>query len=162
MKLEYTLNSISGKKKALCIGDLIKYYGETRYKIIESIQKLNENEATRGMVANLLKKVATSSPAVDMLMGNLEELAKKNIFSFTIDDINPVLFDNGRDHCIIVVDVGDEYFSAKAIYDMMKPGFRKHDFEENVKKEKAVWKSWFEKNLRDDYTKVFTCKVLIE
>jgi hypothetical protein len=162
MKLEYTLNNISGKKKSLCVGDLIKYYGETRYKIIESIQKLNENETTKGMVANLLKKVASNNVAVDMMIGNLEELAKKNIFSFTIDGINPVLFDTGKDTCVIVVDVGAEYFSAKAIYDMMKPGFRKRDFEENIKKEKAIWRSWFEKNLKEDYTKAFTCKILEE
>lgn len=162
MKLEYTLNSISGKKKALCVGDLIKYYGETKYKIVESIQKLNENETTRGMVASLLKKVASNSPAVDIMMGNLEELAKKNIFAFTIDDINPVLFDTGKDSCVLVVEVGDEYFAAKAVYDMMKPGFRKHDYEGHVKKEKEVWRSWFEKNLKDDYTKSFSCKVLTE
>lgn len=162
MKLEYTLNSISGKKKSLCVGDLIKYYGETRYKIIESIQKLNENETTKGMVANLLKKVASNNVAVDMMIGNLEELAKKNIFSFTIDGINPVLFDTGKDTCVIVVDVGAEYFSAKAIYDMMRPGFRKGTFEDYVKKEKNDWKSWFEKNLREDYTKSFVCKVIEE
>lgn len=162
MKLEYTLNNISGKKKSLCIGDLIKYYGETKYKIIESVQKLNENETTRGMVANLLKKVAKNSPAVDIMMGNLEELSKKNIFSFTIDGINPLQFDTGKDNCILVIDISDEYFAAKAIYDMMKPGLRKHEYEEHIKKEKDAWRSWFDKNLRDDYTRCFTCKVLVE
>lgn len=159
MKIEYTINNITGKKKTLCIGDLIRYYGETKYKMIEGIQKLNESKTTRGMVANLLGK-AINNPSANLIMNNLEELAKKNIFSFKVDGFDPLLFDNGENSCVIVLEFGEEYFVAKAIYAMMKPGFRKLEFEEYVRKEKEDWIKWFEKNLKKDYTTSYTSKIL--
>lgn len=158
MKIEYTLEKITGKNKSLCVGDLIRYYGETRYKIIEGIQKLNDSKTTKGMVAKLLSKV-TDNAGVEMIMANLEQSAKKTIFSFDIDGVNPLLYDNGNDSCIIVIELGEEYFSAKAIYDMMKPGFRKMTFEEHIQKEKDNWMKWFEKNLKD-YTSCYNIKIL--
>ncbi len=160
MKIEYNIKDISGKNKALCIGDLIRYYGETRYKIIESVEKLNSNETTKGMVINLLKK-AINNPLVGGIFDNMQELAKKKVFSFTVDDFNPIKFDNGKNSCILVLDMGDEYFTAKAIYAMMRPGFRKQCFEAYVEKEKQEFRRWFEKNLKD-YTHNYTYKLLEE
>ena len=158
MKIEYKIDKITGKNKSICVGDLIRYYGETRYKIIEGIKKLNDSKTTKGMVAKILSK-ATDNASVEMIMGNLEETAKKQIFAFKIDDINPLTYDNGKDNCVIVVELSQEYFSAKAIYDMMKPGIRKLTFEEHIQREKENWIKWFEKNLKD-YTSSYESKIL--
>lgn len=161
MKLRYNINNISGKNKALCIGDLIRYYGETKYTIIEKVNKLNSSENTKGMVTNLLKR-AMDNPQVGMVMDNLEELAKKDVFKFTVDEINLCnKFDNDNDNCSIVIDMRDEYFTAKAIYAMMRPGFRKQSFEDFVNKEKQDFKRWFEKNLKE-YTSDYNCVVVEE
>ena len=158
MKIEYSLDKITGKNKSLCVGDLVRYYGETKYKIVDGIQKLNDSKTTKGMVAKLLSK-ATNNAGVEMIMGNLEQYAKKSILSFSIDDINPLLYDNGKDNCVVVINISEEYFNAKAIFDMMKPGFRKMSFEEHILKEKENWVKWFEKNLKD-YTNCYSSKVL--
>lgn len=160
MKIQYDIKNISGKNKALCIGDLIRYYGETKYKIIDGMQKLNDSETKKGMVAGLLKKVV-NNPSVDMIMSNLEEFSKKNIIVFAVDGFNPLVFDNGTDSCVLVVEMGDEYFAAKAIYGMMKPGFRKMEFEDHVDRERKNWIRWFEKNLKE-YSNSFTSKILEE
>jgi len=157
MIIEYNLDKISGKNKSLCVGDLIRYYGETRYKIIEGVQKLNDSKTTKGMVASLLAKAA-NNPGAQLIMGNLEEFAKKKIFGFKIDGINPLTFDNGEENCVIEIELGEEYFSAKAIYSMMKPGFRKMTFEESLDRERDVWLKWFEKNLKD-YTNSYSRKI---
>ena len=158
MKIEYTIDKITGKNKSLCVGDLIRYYGETRYKIIEGVKKLNDSKTTRGMVAKLLSK-AMDNPSTELIMGNLEKFAQQNIFNFKIDGINPLKFDNGKERCIITIELGEEFFSAKAVYDMMKPGLRKMSFEEHVEKEKENWVKWFEKNLKD-YTSCYSSKIL--
>lgn len=160
MKIEYNIKNISGKNKSLCIGDLVKYYGETRYKLIESIQRLNKDNTTKSMVANILKK-AMNNPNVEMMFDNMEELSKKNIFSFQIDDTNPLVFDNGKDNCKITITMNDEYFAAKAIYDMMKPGFHKKEYKDYVNDEKEEWKKWFTKNLKE-YTTDYSCIILEE
>ena len=160
MKMEYNIKNISGKNKALCIGDLIRYYGETQYKIIESAEKLSSSETTKGMVTNLLKK-AMDDPRVGAVFDNIQELAKKKIFSFTIDNVDPIVFDNGKDSCNLIVNMCDEFFTAKAIYAMMRPGFRKQNFEDYVEKEKQEFRRWFEKNLKE-YTNNYDCKILEE
>ena len=160
MKVEYKIRDISGKSKSLCVGDLIRYYGETRYGIIEKIEKLNNSETTKSMVANLLQK-AMNNPAVGAVFDNLNELSKKKVFSFSIDKIDPTCFDDGSDECTLVVDMGDEYFSAKAIYDMMKPGFKKRTFEECVERQKQEFIRWFERNLKE-YSTDYDRKMLEE
>ena len=112
------------------------------------------------MVAKLLTK-ATNNPGASMIMDNLEQYAQKNVFSFTIDEINPLIYDNGEENCVIIIDMGEEYFSAKAIYDMMKPGFRKMEVEDHIKNEKENWLKWFEKNLKD-YTSCYSRNILEE
>lgn len=158
MKIEYEIKNISGKDKSLCIGDLIRYYGETKYKLIESVQRLNNSQTTKGMVSNLLSS-ALKNPMAASIFDNLEELSKKDIFKFTIDEFDPLVFDNGKSTCDIILCMGDEYFAAKAVYGMMKPGFRKIGFEEHVIREKESWLRWFEKNL-NEYTHSYTKKVL--
>lgn len=160
MKIEYTLKDISGKNKAVCIGDLIRYYGETKYKIVESVEKLNSSETTKGMVMNLLRK-AIDSPLVGNVFDNLVELSKRNVFSFTVDDKNPVIFDNGKNSCNLCIVMDDAYFVTKTIYAMMRPGFRKMSYEEYLEKEKQVFKRWFDKNLKE-YTTNYTYKILEE
>ena len=109
MKIEYSLKDITPKNKAVCIGDLIRYYGETKYKIIESVEKLNNSETTKGMVINLLRK-AIDNPYIGNVFDNLVELSKKNIFSFTVDNKNPVIFDNGKNNCNLCIVMDDAYF----------------------------------------------------
>jgi hypothetical protein len=151
---------MSPKNKALCVGDLIRYYGETKYKIIESVEKLNSSETTKGMVANLLRK-AMSNPMASSIFDNLSELAKKDIFSFTVDGVNPIVFEDAENGCSLVVKMSDEYFQAKAIYAMMRPGFRKYSFEECIEREKQDFRRWFDKNLKE-YASSYRVKVLEE
>jgi len=162
MKLEYTLEKISNKKKTACVGDLIKYYGEIKYKIVEQANNLSRDKITKSMVANLIKQIAANNPAVDMMLNNIEELAKKELFSFTIDGFNPLEFDNGKDSCVLVLTMNEEWFAAQALGAMIRPGFRKFSFNEHLQKEKNDWKVYVEKNLRNDYTKYFKCRVLEE
>jgi hypothetical protein len=160
MKLEYTISSISGKKKALCVGDLIKYYGEHRYKLIDAARNLSNDKTTKGLIVNLIKKIATNNAAVDMMLNHVEELAKKKIFKFTIDGFDPVQFDNGTDSCVLVLEMDEEWFIGQAMGAMVRPGFRKFSFEQHLEREKDAWRKYIDDNLRNDYSKCFTCRVL--
>jgi len=160
MKIEYSLKDITPKNKAVCIGDLIRYYGETKYKIIESVEKLNNSETTKGMVMNLLRK-AIDTPLVGNVFDNLVELSKRNVFSFTVDNKDPVIFDNGKNSCNLCIVMDDAYFVTKAIYAMMRPGFRKMSYEEYIEREKQEFKRWFDKNLKE-YTSNYSFKILEE
>ena len=160
MKIEYSLKDITPKNKAVCIGDLIRYYGETKYKIIESVEKLNNSETTKGMVMNLLRK-AIDNPYIGNVFDNLVELSKRNVFSFTVDNKNPVIFDNGKNNCSLCIFMDDAYFVTKAIYAMMRPGFRKMSYEEYIEREKQEFKRWFDKNLKE-YTSNYSFKILEE
>jgi len=160
MKIQYDIKNITGKNKSVCIGDLIKFYGETRYKTIEGIERLNRDKNTRGMVVRLLQK-ALNNPGVQGVFDNLSEIAKKRFFQFSVDGKDLLCFDNGKENCILEVEMSEEYFTTKAIYDMMKPGIRKMDFEDYVKKEKEQWNKWFEKNL-NEFTRCYERKILEE
>ncbi len=107
------------------------------------------------------RKINLSGLKIDFGVQRLKLIRerKKNIFFFTVDDINPLLFDTGNDTCKIIIEIGDEYFSAKAIYDMMKPGFRHMEINDYIIKEKQSWIHWFEKNLKD-YSSCYTSKIL--
>ena len=154
------VKNISGKNKSLCVGDLIRFYGETRYKMIEGVERLNRDEKTKGMVANLLKK-ALNNPSVDLVFGNIEEISKRKFFNFTVNKKDPLEFDDGKDSCVIVIEMQQDYFAAKSVYSMMKPGIRKYDLEKYIEKEKKDWQKWFEKNL-NGYTRCYTSNILEE
>jgi hypothetical protein len=160
MKIKCEINNITGKQKVFCISDLIRYYGETRYKILEGIQRLNQSNTTKGMIASLLKKVS-NNPNVSIMMNDLEGFAQKRVFSFTINDIDLLIFDDGKKQCNLTVEIGDEYFFAKAVYDMMKPAFKKTTYEQYVEKEKQDWLRWFTKNLQD-YTKDYKTETIVD
>lgn len=159
MLIEYDIKKISGMKKSLCVGDLIKYYGETAAKTRDKVKKLNESNDTKGMIASILRK-AMNNQGAQMVMDNIQESAKKNIFSFKIDDINLLTFDNHKETCVIEVEMIEEYFVTHALWNMMTPGFRKMSYEQHIEKEKERWLKWFEKNLRNDYTTCYTKKIL--
>lgn len=160
MKIEYRINNITPKKKMLCIGDLIRYYGEVKFKIIESAERLNSS-GTKGMVTNLLKK-AINNPHVDLIMNNLTEIAQRDILKFTIDGLNliPSVDVINAGNCVIVIEMDEAYFHSQAMFDMMKPGFRKRTYEDHVNNRKQDWMRWFEKNLKADYTEDYSRKIL--
>ena len=164
MKVEYTIKNLPSKRKMICVGDLMGYFGEVRYKILGDVNQFTKNNTTKNMVKSLLRKVA-SNTNVDLILDNLEEAAKQNIFFFEVNGID--LLTNAipiaeTEPLVLTLDMREEYFQAQAIFDVMKPGFRNLPYIDYIKKRKKEWMGWFEKNLKKDYTNHFTVKILEE
>ena len=159
MKVEYGINNITPKSKMLCIGDLIRYYGEVKFKIIESAEKLN-GSGTKGMITNLLKK-AINNPHVDLIMNNLTEIAQRDILKFTVDGVNliPDIELINKKSCVIVIEMDEAYFHSQAMFDMMKPGFRKREYVDHLQNRKNEWMKYITKNFKE-YTENCSYKIL--
>lgn len=152
MKVTYVLNNISGKNKALCVGDLVRYYGETKYKIRENLQKIKDSKTISAMIINSIRKNSNfAGVTIEGLLANLEASNASDIFAFKVNNQNLIQIFDAQPDMVIEVFMDELFFSTKAVMSQNMPGFRLHaiPIEHQIQKEKESWVKWFEKNLRD-------------
>jgi hypothetical protein len=151
MRIIYECKDISKRNRANCVGDLLRYYGETRYKIVESLEKIKNNKTISAMLVNSMRKRAgMTGLTVDMLLTRLENTAQMKMLDLKINGKQPyIIFEDGEDMEIEIF-MDDLYFETKAMLDQALPGIRKKpSVDVYVFKEKEAWVRWFEKNLKD-------------
>jgi len=165
MKILYTIKDMPPKKKSLCLGDLIRYYGETKYKTLEHIQKLQQNKTMAAKLVNSIRKLPNNQNfTIDIILQALETASSTQIFDFKIDGISPnAILKEGKDVAIEIY-MNPLYFTTKAVMYQAFPGFRsKHDnIEVAIKKENDLWVKWFERELRGYSAKPFEKTILEE
>ncbi|RLF50598.1 MAG: hypothetical protein DRN24_06290, partial [Thermoplasmata archaeon] len=73
MRVVYELEDIGNYKKASCIGDLLKYRGETIYKLREGLNKIKNDKGISSMLINAMRKSKTmTGMTIENLINNLE------------------------------------------------------------------------------------------
>jgi len=152
MKLSYQLHDISNRKMALCIGDLVRYVGQTNYKMKEGVENIKSSKTLSSIFLSKMRQGnGLSGMTIDNLLNALELASLSDFFYITIDGVNPCdLFDKKKDITMKVF-MNDNYFLIKSYQQSMIPGFRieKQPIDRIMVKEKEKWMNWFEKNLRD-------------
>jgi len=152
MKIKYGLKNMSLLNQSLCIGDLMRYYGESKFKLVESIEKIAEDRGLTVKMLNAIRKHTMAGITIDGLINNLELAAGTDVFKFTI---------NGKDPTEIFIDGDIEleiymnplYFTTKAAISGQIPGFRRKkissELELNIKakQEQTKWLRFFEREL---------------
>ena len=156
---------MNNRKKASCVGDLIKYRGETIYKIREGLDKIKDNKGLASIIINAMKKnKGMAGMTIEQLLTNLETSSSIDIFSFKVNDHELYKLFDESNNMNIEVYMDDLYFQSKAMMDQALQGFRikKMPYSLLVEKEKDKWLRWFEKNLKDYHPLNQTIKSLIE
>jgi hypothetical protein len=152
MHIRYVLNGVSPKNKMLCIGDLIRYYGEAKYKTQEKLNKIRYNHGLSSMLLNSMRKhPGMSGMTIESLISSLEASASMDIFTFDVDGKSiSKMIDADSHNMILEVDMNPLFFSTKASLTMYTPTIgKKRSFEEMEAREKENWIRWFEKELNN-------------
>jgi len=153
LKLKYILKEIPFKQQALCIGDLLRYHGESKYGLAESIDRIASN---KGLAVKLLNTIRShsgmSGMTIDSLINQLQVASGIDIFKFTVngEDLSTVFKDTKE----IELDVymNPVYFTTKGALTQYLPGIRRKKAGndavlEQAKFEQEKWIRWFEREL---------------
>jgi hypothetical protein len=148
MKIRYTLEDMPLRKQSLCFGDLMRYYGDSKFKLAESIKKIQANKGVAVKLLNAIRNHTKTGMSLDMFLDSLENTSHIDIFKYTV---------NGKDPCTIFqeetveleVYMNPVYFSTKGAITQHLPGFRSHkgNVYDQAKKEQDKWLVWFEREL---------------
>ena len=153
MKIRYTLKKMPLLKQSLCVGDLTRYYGESKYKLIESVKRIEENRGLSAKLLNTIRKhTAMAGLTIDGLINNLELASGTDIFKFKIN--NQTITDMFKDGDVeLEIYMNPIYFVTKGAITSQLPGFRRKpaqsstEIEFKAKQEQTKWITWFEREL---------------
>jgi hypothetical protein len=135
------------RKQSLCFGDLMRYYGDSKFKLAESIRKIQTNKGIAVKLLNAIRNHTKTGMSLDVFLDSLENTSKIDIFKYTI---------NGHDPCTIFhegdieleVYMNPVYFSTKGAITQNLPGFRRHKKGAGGSVyNQAKWVVWFEREL---------------
>jgi len=169
MKLKYELHKMPLLQQSKCMGDLMKYYGERKFKLLEQVNAISSNEAVSIKLLNTIRKhTSFAGVTIDQLVSGLETAAGIDIFSFKVNDINPCdMFQ--KEDITLEVYMNPIYFTTQAALSASLPGFRKHkhmDMETKIKnmamKDQDRWLRWFEKELNNYHPNKLWKRTLLE
>ena len=172
MRIEYSLNNMPKLKQALCFGDLLRYYGERKYKMIESVRRISENEGLKVKLLNQIRKhTKVAGLTLDALVNNLENVSCIDIFQYKINGVDPTieLFKNDNNISLEVY-MNPIYFTTEATIKNFLPirGRRRYkkvdetELEFKARKEQENWVKYFEKELNKYHSRNLWEKKVIE
>ena len=152
MKIKYKLKDMPLYKQSQCIGDLTKYFGESKYKLIESVEKIEENRGLSVKLLNTIRKHTHAGMTIDGFVNGLSLASGTDIFKFKINgsDITKLFKDGDIE---LEIYMNPLYFVTKGAMFAQVPGFRRKTFtsqtelELKAKQEQTKWLKWFEKEL---------------
>ena len=142
------------KEQSLCIGDLMRYYGESKYKMKESIEKITENRGIASKLLNTIREHTETGVTLDGLITQLQIASGTDIFTFKINGVDPTKVFTDEKNVELDVYMNPIYFNTKGAISSQLPGFRhKHISSEKElvakgRQEQQKWLRWFEKELR--------------
>jgi len=156
MRIKYKLHKMPLLQQSKCMGDLTKYYGERKFKLLEQVTAIRNNDLIATKLLNTIRKhTGTTGLTIDQLVNGLETAAGVDIFTFKVNDVNPCEMFKDEDLTLEVY-MNPIYFTTQAALGAQLPGFRKHrhmDMESKIKdiaqKDQDRWLRWFEKELNN-------------
>jgi hypothetical protein len=144
MKAQYRMKNMPLIKQSMCVGDLVRYYGETRFKLLDKVRRIQSNQGLTVKLLNILRTNTKSGLTLDNLITGLETVSEMDIFKFKMNETDPCAWFQEGD-VVMEVYMNPFFFTAtaavnNALRDPMKiPEIAKH--------EEAKWVAWFEKEL---------------
>jgi len=152
MRIKYTLKDMPLLKQSLCVGDLIRYYGESKFKLIESVKRIEQNRGLTVKMLNTIRKHTKVGMSIDSLIMNLQMASGTDIFKFKINGKDPTeIFSDGEIELEIYMN--PIYFVTKSAITGQIPGFRRKpagtetEIEMKARQEQTKWIKWFDKEL---------------
>lgn len=153
LRIKYALSNMSLRQQALCFGDLMRYYGDSKFKLAETVAKIANNKGLRVKLLNAIRKhTGSSGLTVESLITGLETASSIDIFNFKVNGVNPCeIF--GDKNVELEIYMNPLYFTTRGAITQHLPGLHKaRGGTEKMmliqaKKEEANWVRWFEKEL---------------
>jgi hypothetical protein len=147
-------------QQSKCMGDLMRYYGESKFKLMEDVQKISSSRGLSEKLLNTIRKhTGVAGLKIDQLVSGLETASQMDIFGYTVNGVNPCEIFQDKD-VVLEVSMSPVYFATKASLGASLPGFRKVktlDKEDHIqalaRKEQENWIRWFEKELNKYHTR---------
>ena len=169
MKIRYTLHDMKLFKQAKCMGDLMRYYGESKFKLMEDVNRINSSRGLTEKLLNTIRKhTGNAGMTVDQLVNGLQTASEIDIFTYTVNGRNPCdIFQTEKVE--LEVYMNPIHFATKASLGAVLPGFRKarqpnmeSQIQDLAKKEQDKWIRWFEKELNGYHTRKLWDRKIIE
>ena len=167
MKVQYTIKKMPLLKQSLCMGDLIRYYGESKFKLIESVRRIEENRGLSSKMLNTIRKHTNVGMTIDGLVTNLQMASGTDIFKFKINGVDPTEMFTDEDVQLEIY-MNPLYFVTKGAISGQLPGFRRKpsntetEIEMKARQEQTKWLKWFEKELNKYHPSCFWKKNIMD
>ena len=148
MKVVYTLTDVSTTNIIKCIGDMMRYAGETTYKLKDDAEAIRKIKTLSSIKLNKLRQgKGMGGITVENLLTAIDTTSASDIFKFKINGVN--LCDVVKDKKDIELEIAmdDNFFMTRMLVDSVL--FKVKDPGEALQKQKDKWIAWFEKNLKD-------------
>lgn len=158
MKILYKLKEMPLYKQSQCIGDLTRYFGESKFKLVESVEKIEENRGLSVKLLNTIRKHTSAGMTIEGLVNNLQLASGMDVFKFKINgsDITKMFKDGDVE---LEIYMNPLYFATKGAISAQVPGFRRKavqsqtELEIKAKQEQTKWLKWFERELNKYHPK---------
>lgn len=148
MKVIYTLSDVNTTNIIKCIGDMIRYTGETTYKLKDDAAAIRRSKTLSAIVLNKLRQgKGLSGMTIDNLLNALDNAASSDMFQFKVNGVNLCDVVKDKKDIIIEVNMDETFFMTRMLVDSTI--FKIKDADDALLKQKDKWMGWFEKNLKD-------------
>lgn len=143
MEMKYRLKGMKLSRQSKCVGDLVRYYGDIRFTLLDKVRKIQSNATYSAKFLDLLRQHSSAGITLDNLITGLETISNMEIFRFKMNGKNPCECFSNEDIDLEIY-MNPMYFTAlAAIYNAMTP----ERILKVSKKEEEKWIYWFEKEL---------------
>jgi len=169
MRVKYRIAKMPLLQQSKCMGDLMKYYGERKFKLMEQVHAISNNEMVSSKLLNTIRKHGgMAGLSIEQFVQGLQTASDIDVFSFKVNDVDPCKMFKGE-NLELEVYMNPIYFSTQASLSVAMPGFRKHkenDVEKLVLKkarmEQNRWLRWFDKELNNYHPSEYWKKTVVE
>lgn len=167
MKIHYHLDQMSLLNQSKCVGDLLRYYGESKYMLKDQIDKIKGNSAISNKIMDQVKKhTGNVGLTMEQFSNGLTTAADVDIFGFKINgyDISELFT---KPDLELEITVNPIKFVTEAT---LKVGMKslnrdKHRMEQKIQgeilKQKDEYIKWFERELNQYHNKGLWKKTII-
>jgi len=148
MKILYTLNDVSTTNIVKCIGDMLRYTGETTYKLKEDAEAIRKSKTLSTIILNKLRQgKGMGALTIDNLLNTLDAGSINNMFQFKVDGVDICDIIKDKKSIVLEINMDESFFMARMLVDSAL--FKTKEPDLALQKQKDKWISWFEKNLKD-------------
>jgi len=168
MKIQYHLEEIPLLQQSKCIGDLIRYYGESKYSLKDKIDQIKGSSyLSEKLLTQIKKHTGNTGLTIDKFSYGLSQASNIDIFSFKVNnfDISTIFKDKNMD---LEITVNPLKFTTEASLKVGFKSFRKKDnrilekmIAKQIEMEKKKYIAWFERELNGYHTKQLWNKTII-